>query len=79
MKDAVWDLNNNNNSLMQINIHKRFNLDKLETRNKLNSNNSVMQINIIKRSSLDKLEKRNKLLFRKLKLILDGDNINMIN
>ena len=53
MKDAVWDLNNNNNSLMQINIHKIFNLDKLE--------------------------KRNKLLFKKLKLILDGDNINMIN
>ena len=58
MKDAVWDLNNNNNSLMQINIHKRFNLDKLETRNKLNSNNSLLQINILKRSNLDKLEKK---------------------
>ena len=33
MKDAVGDLNNNNNSLMQINILKRFNLDKLEKKN----------------------------------------------
>ena len=38
-----------------------------------------MQINIFKRFNLDKLEKRNKLLFRKLKIILDGNNINMGN
>ena len=38
-----------------------------------------MQINIFKRFNLDKLEKRNKLLFRKLKIILDGNNINMRN
>ena len=43
---------------MQINILKRINLDKLETRNKLNSNNSLMQINILKRFNLDKLEKK---------------------
>ena len=54
---SLRDLNNNNNSLMQINILKRFNLDKLEKRNKLNSNNSLMQINILKIFSLDKLEK----------------------
>ena len=64
---------------MQINILKRFNLDKLEKRNKLNSNNSLMQINILKRFNLDKLEKRNKLLFKKLKIILDDNNINMRN
>ena len=44
-----------------------------------NSNNSLMQINILKRFNLAKLEKRNKLLFRKLQIILDGNNINMIN
>ena len=44
-----------------------------------NSNNSWMQINILKIFNLDKLEKRNKLLFRKLKIILDDNNINMIN
>ena len=49
----------------------RFNLN--------NSNNSLIQINIRKRFNLDKLEKRNKLLFRKLKIILDGNNINMRN
>ena len=38
-----------------------------------------MEINILKRFNLDKLEKRNKLLFRKLKIILVGNNINMIN
>ena len=43
---------------MWINILKRFNLDKLEKRNKLNSNNSLMQINILKRFILDKLEKK---------------------
>ena len=37
-----------------------------------------MQINILKRFNLDKLEKQ-KLLFRKLKIILDGNNINMRN
>ena len=37
-----------------------------------NINNSLMQINILKIFNLDKLEKRNKLLFRKLKIILDG-------
>ena len=43
---------------MQINILKRFNLDKLgKKRNKLNSNNSLMQINILKIFNLDKLEK----------------------
>ena len=36
-----------------------------------------MQINILKRLNLDKLEK--KLLFRKLKIIFDGNNINMKN
>ena len=49
----------------------RFNLN--------NSNNSLIQINIRKRFNLDKLEKRNKLLFRKLKIILNGNNINMRN
>ena len=44
-----------------------------------NSNNSLMQINILKIFILDKLEKGNKLLFRKLKIILDGNNINMGN
>ena len=45
---------------MEINILKRFNLDKLEKkRNKLNSNNSLMQINIFKRFNLDKVEKKN--------------------
>ena len=43
---------------MQINILKRINLDKLETRTKLNNNNSLLQINILKRSNLDKLEKQ---------------------
>ena len=38
-----------------------------------------MQINILKRFNLDKLEKRNKLLFRKLKIILDSNEINMRN
>ena len=38
-----------------------------------------MQINILKKFNLDKLEKSNKLLFRKLKIILDGNNINMRN
>ena len=38
-----------------------------------------MQINILKRFNLDKLEKRNKLLFKKLKIILDDNNINMRN
>ena len=42
-----------------------------------NSNNSLIQINIYKRFNLDKLKKRNKLLFRKLKMILDINNINM--
>ena len=41
---------------MQINILKRFNLDKLGK--KLNSNNSLMQINILKIFNLDKLEKK---------------------
>ena len=49
----------------------RFNLN--------NSNNSLIQINIRKRFNLDKLEKRNKLMFRKLKIILYGNNINMRN
>ena len=40
---------------MEINILKRFNLDKLEK--KINSNNSLMQINILKRFNLDKLKK----------------------
>ena len=44
-----------------------------------NNNNSLMQINILKRFNLDKLGKINKLLFRKLKIILDGNNINMRN
>ena len=38
-----------------------------------------MQINILKIFNLDKLEIRNKLLFRKLKIILDANNINMRN
>lgn len=38
-----------------------------------------MQINILKRFNLGKLEKRNKLLFGKLKIILNGNNINMRN
>ena len=44
-----------------------------------NNNNGLIQINILKIFNLDKLEKRNKLLFKKLKIILNSNNINMRN